>query len=117
VGLTGYGPNINMVKDPRYGRNSELPGEDPFLTGTYAQHYVQGMQQWSTGAHPHLKMVAYLKHYTAYVPVLLVARHAALSHTFSNFAHTSRWWMHTNCLWNQMMPACSYELVCCGDLL
>ena len=29
------GPNINMVKDPRYGRNSELAGEDPFLTGAH----------------------------------------------------------------------------------
>ena len=27
IGLTGFGPNINVVKDPRYGRNSELPGE------------------------------------------------------------------------------------------
>lgn len=35
VGLTGYGPNINMVKDPRYGRNSELPGEGKcFSTST-----------------------------------------------------------------------------------
>ena len=33
LGLTGYGPNINVIKDPRYGRNSELPGEDPVLTG------------------------------------------------------------------------------------
>lgn len=39
-----------MVKDPRYGRNSEIAGEDPFLTGTYAQHYLQGMQQTASGA-------------------------------------------------------------------
>lgn len=49
-GLPSYGPNINMVKDPRYGRNSEIAGEDPFLTGTYAQHYLQGMQQTASGA-------------------------------------------------------------------
>ena len=35
LGLSGYGPNINVVKDPRYGRNSELPGEDPVLTAQY----------------------------------------------------------------------------------
>lgn len=68
-GLTGFGPNINLVKDPRYGRNSELPGEDPLLSGTYAAHYVQGMQQTAPGklsGRPQLKMLAYLKHYTAY---------------------------------------------------
>ena len=65
VALSGFGPNINCVKDPRYGRNSELPGECPFLSGSYAVAYTKGMQQVSakTG---HLKMLAYLKHYTAY---------------------------------------------------
>ena len=63
AGLTGFGPNINTIKDPRYGRNSELPSEDPFLSGQYAVHYVRGMQQVSSG---HLKMLSYLKHYTAY---------------------------------------------------
>eukprot|EP00041_Stephanoeca_diplocostata_P032967 m.1075633 g.1075633 ORF g.1075633 m.1075633 type:complete len:890 (+) comp24243_c0_seq1:40-2709(+) len=66
IGLTGFGPNINMVKDPRYGRNSELPGEDPFLSGSYAAAYTAGMQQMSQGKRPHLKMLSYLKHYTAY---------------------------------------------------
>eukprot|EP00729_Bicosta_minor_P012589 gene12589-23156_t len=65
VALSAFGPNINTVKDPRYGRNSELPGECPFLAGTYADHYTQGMQQVSekTGFY---KMLSYLKHYTAY---------------------------------------------------
>ena len=48
------------------GRNSEVPGEDPFLTGQYAISYTQGMQQVSSGPRPHLKMAAYMKHYTAY---------------------------------------------------
>ena len=61
--LSAFGPKINLVKDPRYGRNSELPGEDPFLSGSYATSYVQGMQQVSGGQQ---KMLAYLKHYTAY---------------------------------------------------
>ena len=57
-----------MVKDPRYGRNSELPGEDPVLTAEYAVAYVKGMQQVKTGkgGKPVLKMLSSLKHYTAY---------------------------------------------------
>ena len=35
TGLMGFGPNINVVRDPRFGRNSELPSEDPFLNGEY----------------------------------------------------------------------------------
>ena len=33
VGTSAFGPNLNIIRDPRYGRNSELPGEDPMLTG------------------------------------------------------------------------------------
>ena len=67
VGLTGFGPNINTIKDPRYGRNSELAGEDPYLSGRYATQYVRGMQQIGRGAGGAAvyKMRAYLKHYTA----------------------------------------------------
>eukprot|EP00298_Acanthocystis_sp_HF-20_P010442 c18858_g1_i1.p1 GENE.c18858_g1_i1~~c18858_g1_i1.p1 ORF type:complete len:767 (-),score=379.05 c18858_g1_i1:13-2313(-) len=64
IGTTGYGPNINIARDPRFGRNSELPGEDPFLSGTYAAMMVQGMQEQDKNGHP--KMLAYLKHFTAY---------------------------------------------------
>jgi beta-glucosidase-like glycosyl hydrolase len=64
IGLTGFGPNINLARDPRWGRNSEVPSEDPFLTGSYAVGYVQGMQ---VGDDPkYLKMIAGLKHYAAY---------------------------------------------------
>lgn len=63
VGLTGFGPNVNVVKDPRYGRNSELAGEDPVLAGAYAAAFVKGVQQRKGGI---LRSAAYLKHYTAY---------------------------------------------------
>jgi beta-D-xylosidase 4 len=68
VGLTGFGPNINLVKDPRYGRNSELPGEDPHLSAEYATAYVRGMQQSRPGPNGEAiyRSRAYLKHYTAY---------------------------------------------------
>ena len=43
---------------------SELPGEDPYLSGQYAKHMVQGMQEEDSKGHP--KVMAYLKHFTAY---------------------------------------------------
>jgi len=64
IGLTAYGPNINQQRDPRFGRSSELPGEDPYLSGQYATHMVQGMQEEDSLGHP--KVLAYLKHFTAY---------------------------------------------------
>ena len=64
IGLTGYGPNINIARDPRFGRNSELPGEDPFLSGSYATEMLKGMQEEDENGHP--KMLAYVKHLTAY---------------------------------------------------
>ena len=39
IGLNGWGPNINIVRDPRYGRNSELPSECPVLNGKYYYQY------------------------------------------------------------------------------
>ena len=35
TGLMGLGPNITMLKDPRYGKSSELAGEDPYLSGKH----------------------------------------------------------------------------------
>ena len=64
IGLTGFGPNINIARDPRFGRSSELPGEDPTLNGAYAAEMVGGMQERDARGYP--KMLAYLKHFTAY---------------------------------------------------
>eukprot|EP00475_Leptophrys_vorax_P024823 TRINITY_DN343_c0_g1_i1.p1 TRINITY_DN343_c0_g1~~TRINITY_DN343_c0_g1_i1.p1 ORF type:complete len:746 (+),score=247.05 TRINITY_DN343_c0_g1_i1:83-2320(+) len=64
IGVTGYGPNMNIVRDPRFGRNQELPSEDPFLSGNYAAEYLQGMQEEDKLGHP--KMIAYVKHFTDY---------------------------------------------------
>ena len=64
IGLTGYGPNINIMRDPRWGRNSEVPSEDPFLAGEYAHHYVRGGQ---TGEDMRYTKVAMsLKHFAVY---------------------------------------------------
>ncbi|KAG9441263.1 hypothetical protein H6P81_017117 [Aristolochia fimbriata] len=42
AGLTFWSPNINVVRDPRWGRALETPGEDPFVVGKYAVNYVRG---------------------------------------------------------------------------
>lgn len=62
--LTAWGPNINIVRDPRFGRTSELPTEDPFLAGHYAAGVVRGFQQRDD--HGHVMALSYLKHYTMY---------------------------------------------------
>jgi len=63
-GLTFWAPNINIVRDPRWGRGEETPGEDPTINGDYAEQFVTGMQgDQSTGF---LKVSACLKHYAAY---------------------------------------------------
>mmetsp|Transcript_19145 Transcript_19145/g.48555 ORF Transcript_19145/g.48555 Transcript_19145/m.48555 type:complete len:862 (+) Transcript_19145:48-2633(+) len=64
VTLTGYGPNINILRDPRFGRASELPGEDPLHSGLYAYEMVSGMQERDAAGYP--KMLAFLKHFTGY---------------------------------------------------
>lgn len=43
-GLTFYSPNINIYRDPRWGRGHETFGEDPYLTGTLASAFVKAMQ-------------------------------------------------------------------------
>ena len=64
VGVMGFGPNINVVRDPRFGRNSELPGEDPYLNGEYAKEFTLSMQERDANGYP--RMISYLKHFTAY---------------------------------------------------
>ncbi|KAK8814418.1 hypothetical protein WA158_008280 [Blastocystis sp. Blastoise] len=63
-GLTFWAPNINILKDPRWGRAQEVPGEDPFLTATYALHFVKGMQEGEDSRY--LKLSACCKHWAVY---------------------------------------------------
>ncbi|GAB2279891.1 hypothetical protein Dimus_014527 [Dionaea muscipula] len=44
AGLTYWSPVINVVRDPRWGRTLETPGEDPYTVGRYAVNFVRGMQ-------------------------------------------------------------------------
>jgi len=68
AGLTFWSPNINIFRDPRWGRGQETPGEDPLLTSKYAVGYVTGLQDAGSGAGAgdSLKVAACCKHYTAY---------------------------------------------------
>lgn len=59
-GLTFWTPNINLFRDPRWGRGMETYGEDPYLTGELAVPMIRGMQ----GDDPkYLKIVATAKHF------------------------------------------------------
>lgn len=55
--------NINIFRDPRWGRGQETPGEDPFLTSIYAQEWVTGIQQLHDGR---MLAAAACKHLAAY---------------------------------------------------
>ncbi|KAM2646358.1 hypothetical protein EV1_019779 [Malus domestica] len=66
AGLTYWSPNINIFRDPRWGRGQETPGEDPLLSSKYGSGYVRGLQQTDDGDKNKLKVAACCKHYTAY---------------------------------------------------
>lgn len=61
-GLNTWAPVVNLLRDPRWGRNEEGYSEDPYLTGVIATAYAGGMR----GDHPHfLRTAPSLKHYLA----------------------------------------------------
>ena len=61
-GLTFWSPNINIFRDPRWGRGQETYGEDPYLTGRMGMAYVRGLQ----GEGPVLKSAACAKHFAVH---------------------------------------------------
>jgi len=62
-GLTFWTPNINLFRDPRWGRGMETYGEDPYLTGQLAVAFIKGMQ----GDDPkYFKTIATAKHYAVH---------------------------------------------------
>jgi beta-glucosidase len=63
LGLTYWTPNINIFRDPRWGRGQETYGEDPFLTAMLAKAFVRGLQ----GEDPkYLKAAACAKHFAVH---------------------------------------------------
>ncbi|XP_038680677.1 probable beta-D-xylosidase 5 [Tripterygium wilfordii] len=72
AGLTFWSPTINVARDPRWGRITETPGEDPYVVGAYATSYVRGLQDVEgiestrdLNSRP-LKVSSCCKHYAAY---------------------------------------------------
>jgi beta-glucosidase len=62
-GLTFFSPNINIFRDPRWGRGQETYGEDPYLTGRLAVQFIKGMQ----GDDPkYFKTIATVKHFAVH---------------------------------------------------
>lgn len=116
-GLTYWTPNVNIFRDPRWGRGQETYGEDPYLTGAMGVAMVNGLE----GDNPEfLKAVACAKHY---------AVHSGPEHNRHSFdAHASKY-----DLWDTYLPAfkklvidgkvhgvmCAYNRLdgqpCCGN--
>lgn len=62
-GITIWSPNVNIFRDPRWGRGMETYGEDPYLTGELGTRFIKGLQ----GSHPkYLKTIATPKHLAAH---------------------------------------------------
>ena len=61
-GLTFWSPNVNIFRDPRWGRGHETYGEDPYLTSALGKAYVEGLQ----GNSETMKAAACAKHYAVH---------------------------------------------------
>lgn len=61
-GLTYWSPNVNIFRDPRWGRGHETYGEDPYLTGQLGVHFIQGLQ----GDGEYLRVAACAKHFAVH---------------------------------------------------
>ena len=61
-GLTFWSPNVNIFRDPRWGRGHETYGEDPYLTGELGKAFVEGLQ----GDGEYLKAAACAKHFAVH---------------------------------------------------
>ena len=61
-GLTFWSPNVNIFRDPRWGRGQETYGEDPYLTGTLGCAFVKGLQ----GDGEYMKAAACAKHFAVH---------------------------------------------------
>ena len=64
AGMTFFTPNINLFRDPRWGRGQETPGEDPYLASEYVFALITGLQGGVDDRY--LKIVADCKHFAAY---------------------------------------------------
>ena len=63
-GITFWTPNINVFRDPRWGRGQETYGEDPYMNGRMGSRVVRGLQ--GDGSQPYYKSLACAKHYAVH---------------------------------------------------
>ena len=68
IGVNGWGPNINIARDPRWGRNMEVPSEDSFLAGKVGAAMTRGIQGQGdrTVTNKYVLLLGALKHVTGY---------------------------------------------------
>ncbi len=62
-GLTFWSPNVNIFRDPRWGRGQEIYGEDPYLSGRLGVRFVKGLQEEKEGF---IKAAACAKHFAVH---------------------------------------------------
>merc|ERR1712185_335006 len=61
IGLDCWSPNINIVRDPRWGRNLETPSEDPLVCGSFGEEVTRGLQEGADARF--LQAITTLKHF------------------------------------------------------
>lgn len=88
-GLTYWSPNINIFRDPRWGRGHETYGEDPYLTGELAVAFIKGLQ----GDDP------------KYLKVAACAKHFAVHSGPENLRHSFNATVSQKDLWETYLPA------------
>jgi len=93
-GLTFWSPNINIFRDPRWGRGQETYGEDPYLTGQMGMPFVKGLQGDDK---KYFKVISTAKHYAVH------SGPEAERHTFNVV-------LNTRDLWETYLPA-FYDLM------
>ena len=64
AGLNCFSPNVNLFRDPRWGRGQETYGEDPYLISILGTAYTRGLQEGEDNRH--LKVAACAKHYVVH---------------------------------------------------
>lgn len=84
-GLTYWSPNINIFRDPRWGRGHETFGEDPYLTGCLGVQFIKGLQGEDDGI-PFMKLAACAKHFAVH------SGPEALRHEFDAVANDKDMW-------------------------
>jgi beta-glucosidase len=116
-GLDFWAPNINLFRDPRWGRGQETYGEDPYLTGRMAVPCIKGLQ----GNDPkYLKVAATAKHYALY------SGPESIRHEFNAVSNDRDFWQSYMPQFvsavkdaNVESVMCAYNSVngkaCCGD--